>query len=152
MLPELRAPYGIVVAARTAHSATEMPLETGDVIRSLNGEPMKTLYQLRDALAKLPPRSSVALQIQRDDRLMFITFTTELWRVSQEWPAVGAWWLVSSIPPFEAQGRLYGARNPFWIAVVTRLRHLGNCEEDRVESHTHKRCGRITVHEGKRFQ
>jgi S1-C subfamily serine protease len=54
-----------------------VPLETGDVIRSLNGEPMKTLDQLRDALAKLPPGSSVALQIQRDDRLMFTTFTTE---------------------------------------------------------------------------
>jgi serine protease Do/serine protease DegQ len=66
-----------VVAARTADSGTEVPLETGDVIRSLNGEPMKTLDQLRDALAKLPPGSSVALQIQRDDRLMFTTFTTE---------------------------------------------------------------------------
>jgi serine protease Do len=77
LLPELRAPYGIVVAARTADSGTEVPLETGDVIRALNGEPMRTLDQLRDALGKLPPGTGVALQIQRDDRLMCATFTTE---------------------------------------------------------------------------
>lgn len=77
MLPELRSPYGVVVAARTADSGSEVPLETGDVIRALNGEPMKTLDQLRDALAKLPPGSSAALQIQRDERLMFVTFTME---------------------------------------------------------------------------
>jgi serine protease DegQ len=66
-----------VVAARTADSGTEVPLETGDVIRALNGEPMRSLDQLRDTLGKLPPGSGVALQIQRDDRLMFATFTTE---------------------------------------------------------------------------
>jgi serine protease Do len=77
LLPELRAPYGIVVVARTADSGTEVPLETGDVIRALNGEPMRTLDQLRDTLGKLPPGSGVALQIQRDERLMFATFTTE---------------------------------------------------------------------------
>lgn len=50
--PDLRAPYGMVVAARTADSGTEVPLETGDVIRALNEEPVKTLDRLRDALAK----------------------------------------------------------------------------------------------------
>jgi len=77
LLPELRDPYGIVVAARTADSASQVPLETGDVIRAVNGEPMKTLDQLRVTLAKLPPGSSVALQVQRDERLMFVTFTME---------------------------------------------------------------------------
>ena len=77
MLPDSRGPYGIVVAARTADSGSEVALETGDIIRTLNGEPTKTLDQLRDALAKLPPGTSVALQIQREDRLMFVTFTTE---------------------------------------------------------------------------
>jgi len=77
MLPDLRAPYGIVVAARTADGGSEVPLETGDIIRALNGEPTKTLHQLRDALAKLPPGVSAALQIQRDERLLFVAFTTE---------------------------------------------------------------------------
>ena len=77
MLPELRDPYGIVVAARTADSGVGVPLETGDVIRTLNGEPMTTLDRLRETLAKLGPSSSVALQIQRDDQLMFVAFTME---------------------------------------------------------------------------
>ena len=77
MLPDLRAPYGIVVAARTADGGSEVPLETGDIIRALNGEPTKTLDQLRDVLAKLPPGASAALQIQRDERLLFVAFTTE---------------------------------------------------------------------------
>jgi serine protease Do len=77
MLPELRDPYGIVVAARTADSGVGVPLETGDVIRTLNGDPMTTLERLREALAKLGPGSSVALQIQRDEQLMFVAFTME---------------------------------------------------------------------------
>ena len=77
MLPDLRAPYGIVVAARTADGGSEVPLETGDIIRALNGEPTKTLDQLRDVLAKLPPGASAALQVQRDERLLFVAFTTE---------------------------------------------------------------------------
>jgi serine protease Do len=77
MLPELRDPYGIVVAARTADSGVGVPLETGDVIRTLNGKPMTTLERLREALAKLGPGSSVALQIQRDEQLMFVAFTME---------------------------------------------------------------------------
>jgi serine protease Do len=77
MLPDLRGPYGIVVAARTADGSSEVALETGDIIRALNGEPTKTMDQLRDALAKLPPGASAALQIQREERLMFVTFTTE---------------------------------------------------------------------------
>ncbi|MGO9842323.1 MAG: trypsin-like peptidase domain-containing protein [Candidatus Acidiferrales bacterium] len=77
MLPALRDPYGIVVAARTADSGVGVPLETGDVIRTLNGDPMTTLGRLRETLAKLGPSSSVALQIQRDDQLMFVAFTME---------------------------------------------------------------------------
>jgi len=43
----------------------------------LDGEPMTTLDRLRETLAKLGPSSSVALQIQRDDQLMFVAFTME---------------------------------------------------------------------------
>jgi serine protease Do len=77
MAPELRDPFGILVAARAAGATIEVPLATGDVIRTLNGEPMTTLDRLRGALKALPPGSSVALQIQRDDRLMYIAFTSE---------------------------------------------------------------------------
>jgi S1-C subfamily serine protease len=47
------------------------------VIRTLNGEPMTTLDRLRNALKNLPPGASVALQIQRDDRLMYVAFTAD---------------------------------------------------------------------------
>ncbi len=77
MLPELRDPYGILVVARAADAGLGVPLATGDVIRTLNGQPMTTLDRLRQALAALQPGSSVALQIQREDRLLYLAFTLE---------------------------------------------------------------------------
>ena len=77
MAPELRDPFGILVAARAAGASIEVPLATGDVIRTLNGEPMTTLDRLRNALKALSPGSAVALQIQRDERLLYISFTIE---------------------------------------------------------------------------
>lgn len=77
MVPDLRDPFGIIVAARTVGAGDEVPLNTGDIIRTLNGEPMTTLERLRNALKALPPASAVAMQIQRDQRLMYIAFTLE---------------------------------------------------------------------------
>ena len=77
MAPDLRDPYGIIVAARATGATTEVPLTTGDVIRTLNGEPMTTLDRLREALKALPPGAAVALQIQRDQKLMYVAFTLD---------------------------------------------------------------------------
>jgi len=77
MAPDLRDPFGILVAARAAGASIEVPLATGDVIRTLNGVPMTTLDRLRNTLKSLAPGSSVALQIQRDDRLLYVAFTVE---------------------------------------------------------------------------
>jgi serine protease Do len=77
MAPDLRDPFGIIVAARAAGSATEAPLTTGDVIRTLNGEPMPTLDRLRDASKALPAGAAVVLQIQRDQKLMYVAFTLD---------------------------------------------------------------------------
>ena len=77
MVPELRDPFGIIVAARAAGASTEVPLTAGDVIRTLNGEPMTTLERLRNALKNLPPGAAVALQIQRDQKLMYVAFTLD---------------------------------------------------------------------------
>jgi len=74
MASDLRDPFGIIVAARSAGAAVEVPLNTGDVIRTLNGQPMTTLDRLRDALKALHPGAAVALQIQRDQKLMFVSF------------------------------------------------------------------------------
>jgi len=76
-IPQLRDPFGIIVAARSNTGGNEVSLSAGDVIRTLNGERMTSLDVLRAALKALPPGAPVVLQIQRDQRLMFLTFTLE---------------------------------------------------------------------------
>jgi serine protease Do len=76
MAQDLRDPFGIIVVARSSEG-TDIPLTTGDVIRTLNGRPMTTLERLRAALQSLPPGAPVVLQIQRDQRLLFVAFTLD---------------------------------------------------------------------------
>ncbi|HEX7331018.1 MAG TPA: trypsin-like peptidase domain-containing protein [Pyrinomonadaceae bacterium] len=73
----LRAPYGIIVAARAAGATTEVPLAVGDVIRDLNGKPMTTLETLRSTLRSLPRGTPVTLQVQRERKLMYLAFTLD---------------------------------------------------------------------------
>jgi serine protease Do len=73
----LRAPYGIVVVARAAGATSEVPVQPRDVIRSLNNRDVSTLQALREAVRALPPGSPVTLQIQRDGRLMYVSFTLD---------------------------------------------------------------------------
>ena len=75
MLPDLRDPFGIFVAARASGASEQVPLIAGDVIRTLNGQPMTTLDRLRRALKSLGPGEPVALQIQREQKLLFVAFT-----------------------------------------------------------------------------
>lgn len=77
MVPELRDPFGIFVAARSTGASVEVPLVAGDVIRALNGQPMTTLERLRNALKSLPAGAPVALQIQRDQKLLFVSFVMD---------------------------------------------------------------------------
>ena len=73
----LRDPYGIIVVARAAGATTEVPLQPRDVIRSLNNRQVSTLQALRDAVRSLKPGTPVTLQIQREGRLMYVSFTLE---------------------------------------------------------------------------
>src|SRR5260370_21078246 len=50
MSSDLRDPFGILVAARAAGASVEVPLNAGDVIRTLNGQPLTTLDPLRTTL------------------------------------------------------------------------------------------------------
>jgi S1-C subfamily serine protease len=77
MLRGLRSPYGVVVTARAAGAGGDVPLQPGDVIRSLNGQPMTTLDGLRDAVKAVPAGTPFALQIQRDGKLQFVVITLE---------------------------------------------------------------------------
>jgi S1-C subfamily serine protease len=73
----LRDPYGVIVVARAAGPSSDVPLQPRDVIRSLNSQQIATLQGLKDAVHTLKPGTAVTLQIQRDGRLMFLSFTLE---------------------------------------------------------------------------
>jgi serine protease Do len=73
----LRDPYGIIVVARVAGSTSEVPLLARDVVRSVNNARVPTLLALRDAVRALKPGTPVTLQIQREGRLMYVTYTVE---------------------------------------------------------------------------
>ena len=77
MAKGLRDAYGIIVAAKAAGATSEVPLAAGDIIRSLNGKQMTSLEMLRSNLRALAPGAPVTLQIQRDGRLMYISFTLD---------------------------------------------------------------------------
>lgn len=75
-LPDLRIPTGVIVAARTLGTRTgEIPLQTGDVIHGLNGNPITSLDGLRAALAAIKPGEPVALQIERHEQIFYVSFT-----------------------------------------------------------------------------
>jgi serine protease Do len=73
----LRDPYGIIVIARAATAASDVPVQPRDIIRSVNNRRVASLAALRDSVKGLTPGTPVTMQIQRDGRLMFITFTFE---------------------------------------------------------------------------
>jgi serine protease Do len=73
----LRDLWGVIVLARTAGAGAEVPLQPRDVIRSLNNQPTVSLRGLRDMLAALKPGAPVTLQIQRDGRLMYVSFSLD---------------------------------------------------------------------------
>jgi serine protease Do len=73
----LRDPFGIIVVARSAGGSSDAPLQPKDIIRRVNNLQLSTLQSLRDALGPLTPGDPVTLQIQRDGRLMFLSFTLE---------------------------------------------------------------------------
>jgi serine protease Do len=77
MAQGLRDPYGVVVAARASGSRVEVPLTVGDVIRTVNGEKVTTLDGLRTTMKGITAGAPVVLQVQREDKLMFVAFTQE---------------------------------------------------------------------------
>jgi serine protease Do len=77
MTSDLRDPFGILVVARSNDATGDIPLAAADVIRTLNGQPMTTLERLRAALKSLQPGAPVVLQIQREERLLYVAFTLD---------------------------------------------------------------------------
>jgi serine protease Do len=73
----LRDPYGIIVVARAAGSTSDVPLAPRDVIRSVNNRRVPTLNALRESVRAVAPGTPMTLQIQREGRLMYVSFTFE---------------------------------------------------------------------------
>jgi S1-C subfamily serine protease len=67
----------VVVIARATGAAGEVPVLPKDVIRSLNDRRIATLQALRDEARALKPGAPVTLQIQREGRLMYVSFTLD---------------------------------------------------------------------------
>jgi len=74
-LQDLRIPSGVIVAATSADTTgADADLQPGDVIHTVNGKQVETLDGLRAALSAIPAGASGVLQIERDGRLMYVTF------------------------------------------------------------------------------
>ena len=78
MLPDLRKPYGIVVAARAAGAeGLDVDLRPGDVIYAINNDPTATIAALTAALGQMKSGDAVVLQVERDGELMYVAFEME---------------------------------------------------------------------------
>ncbi len=77
-LPPLRRSYGILVAriAITSHPSFGKLLP-GDVIFTLNRQPMSTLKELRDQVDAIKPGEPVVLQVQRAGKMRYVELTIE---------------------------------------------------------------------------
>jgi serine protease Do len=78
ILPDLRRPTGVAVAAIPSEFAGLNPgLGTGDVIYELNGARINSLEELRTALAAKKTHDPVALLIERQGQLQYVTLEIE---------------------------------------------------------------------------
>ena len=78
LLPDIREPSGVIVAAKVAGlGGQENTLAAGDIIHGLNGMPVISLNFLRSKLDAVKPGTPVVLQIERDGVLMYVTFPTD---------------------------------------------------------------------------
>jgi serine protease Do len=68
---------GVLVAARALNTGTEYGLAVADVILGVNGAPVRSLSELRSIIGRLPGNAAVALQVQREGQLIFLSFEME---------------------------------------------------------------------------
>jgi serine protease Do len=78
VIPGLRVGSGVVVTARTLDtSAVESGLQPGDVIHAVNRTDIASVEALRRTLDALKRGDPVAIQIEREGRLAFLSFEME---------------------------------------------------------------------------
>jgi serine protease Do len=74
LLPDLRISSGVVVVANTFGGGLSAALRPGDIIHSINNEPVTTLQQLRAVIDAIKPGQAVVIQIEREGALDFVSF------------------------------------------------------------------------------
>jgi serine protease Do len=73
LMPDLRRPAGVVVAARKANAPfSGPPLEVGDVIYSVNRQTVSGVSQLREALKNMKVGDPAVLLVERAAHLIYI--------------------------------------------------------------------------------
>jgi serine protease Do len=73
VMPELRRPAGVVVAARKSNAPySGPPLQTGDVIYSVNRRVVNSVSQLQDTLGGIKQGASVVLLVERSGHLLYV--------------------------------------------------------------------------------
>lgn len=77
LLPGLRAESGVVVAGVATDAQGPSGLAPGDVIYGIDGEPVRTLADLRTAIAQVKPSGAPVLQVGREGQLRYITVNPE---------------------------------------------------------------------------
>lgn len=78
ILGELRIPSGVLVTSIVADRlAVDSGLSAGDIIHSLNRKPVKTVDELRAAFTALKPGEPAAMQVERNNKLTYVTFEME---------------------------------------------------------------------------
>jgi S1-C subfamily serine protease len=76
MVDNLRFEHGVIVAARSSEAAFN-GLKTGDVIYAVNSVPIVSVKALQAQLETIKPGDPVILQVQREDRMMFLSVDLE---------------------------------------------------------------------------
>ena len=73
LMPDLRRPAGVVVAARKANAPFSGPLlEVGDVIYSVNRQTVASVDQLRDIVAHVKSGEAAVLLVERNSHLIYV--------------------------------------------------------------------------------
>jgi serine protease Do len=78
MMPHLRSGPGVVVGARIQEATSaDSGLQAGDVIRALNQTRIDSLETLKKAVRALKAGEAVALQVEREGKLSYLSFEME---------------------------------------------------------------------------
>jgi serine protease Do len=68
------SPSGVLVTAKLSGTDTQPELIVGDVIRSVNGVSVISVAPLRTMLEGFKPGDAIALQVERNGKLMYVAF------------------------------------------------------------------------------